>query len=386
MINIPDIVGWTPIHIACYYKRKEIVLLLLKNSANLFFKDREGLYPYNLIANDQSCTEAINSYLMYIQNNKNNVRNSVEYEEKNTEINNETNQNNLLTYSKNEHFFKKYFYKQKQISCKNENDAKNFSFTEQNMQDFIKLSDANEKIFESYKFIPKKPKFYLNYKSFQNLNDIRLGSSINFNHDLKNKILNFTNLSTSILKTPKMNKSNTFYNNSSTSKKNFEYIENLEQNKANNILKISTTNISIKLPKAFPTTKNIGILIGSSAKINKFCFDEFIEDSEKTIVYNDTLENEYFEDNKINKIKDKNFKEDSIEYDKNDAMIENNINLNMLGSEESEDSFIIDFDISFNEDLAKVSQKKNLTKKERRAKNKSWIEKVKPQKEVKYKN
>src|SRR4051812_48138366 len=35
MINIPDIVGWTSLHIACYYKRPDVILLLLKNRANI---------------------------------------------------------------------------------------------------------------------------------------------------------------------------------------------------------------------------------------------------------------------------------------------------------------------------------------------------------------
>lgn len=41
--------GWTPLHIAVFFKRHFICHLLLKKGGNMYIKNREGNSPYDLI-------------------------------------------------------------------------------------------------------------------------------------------------------------------------------------------------------------------------------------------------------------------------------------------------------------------------------------------------
>jgi len=388
MINIPDIVGWTPMHIACYYHRKEVILLLLKNDANLFFKDREGLHPYDLLDNDKNCVDAINSYLIYIEQNKQKQKAEMkynDYEYKETDQNYLPTTNNLTSAYKNEQFFLKYIYKQKMMSMRN--DETNFSFNEQNVMDFIKLTTTNERIMENYKFIPKKPKFYLNFKESQ-FNHDRVASSVSFkknqlrsiNTDLTNNN-KFNTLTKSVTFHPsgKVNRSNTISNGY-----NSFYNENLKKEqeaKIRNKQKSITPGIhSIKIPKAFPLTKNIGLL-KKSVSVNwdgrrENTLKGNTEDSEKTITYkSDTLEN----DNDIIELNKRNTDSDDGDDDSiNENIRQNELNMKMLDSIESEDSFLIDFDISLNEDFGNIHSSKKMKHKERRSRHKSLICKIPP--------
>lgn len=369
MINIPDIVGWTPMHIACYYKRKEIILLLLKNQANLYFKDREGIYPYDLLQNDQVCLEAIKTYLKH---SKNSLKKCNNYDQDNEEYNDRNGNYNQVTRSKTEHYLKKYFSKQKLIS-KNEDNV-NLSFNEDNINDFIKLSNTNEKIIESYKFIPKKPKFYLNFKESQSFTKNSLVSSFTYmkasnnpNNTLTSKSMAH-NIYTGKLKTK--NKPISLLN-LYTSHNNYVKVPKELQNiypQANNVPYLKTQ--SIKAPNAFPDTKILAELKRYSSipdSPSKYHLKENNTDSFKTIPDNETLDIKKI----YNSIKIEN------------GMTENEKTLKMLDSEESEDSFIIDFDISLNEESInnqKLKMKGNVT--ERRFKNKSLPEKVFFQSEV----
>jgi hypothetical protein len=69
-ISMPDIVGWTALHVACYYKRQDVILLLLKYGANLNIKDRDGIYAVDLISKDQPCLDIINNFILHSFNSK----------------------------------------------------------------------------------------------------------------------------------------------------------------------------------------------------------------------------------------------------------------------------------------------------------------------------
>lgn len=62
-INIPDLAGWTSLHVACYFKRPEIILLLLKNYSNLLTRNRDGECPFDLVYEDMSCIEVIGKFV-----------------------------------------------------------------------------------------------------------------------------------------------------------------------------------------------------------------------------------------------------------------------------------------------------------------------------------
>ena len=62
MINIPDLVGWTPLHMACYYNRPDVVLLLLKYGANYNTHNRD-----KLSARDLALKLDISIYLTFLR-------------------------------------------------------------------------------------------------------------------------------------------------------------------------------------------------------------------------------------------------------------------------------------------------------------------------------
>lgn len=49
MMNIADIAGWTPLHIAAYFKRSLICHLLLKKGADPYHVNRNGETPWDLV-------------------------------------------------------------------------------------------------------------------------------------------------------------------------------------------------------------------------------------------------------------------------------------------------------------------------------------------------
>ncbi len=203
MVTLPDIVGWTALHVACFYKRADVILLLLKNGANLLTKDRDKLLACDLVLDDPDCVEVIANYLTLlgkkkINNNKiannnfednnqnrnsmNNLRipnildnnplnlsNNQELGEFNNQVtptpNNQINQENLETNpnltaeynsfwkKENSNAFKNYYHKRKK------GDNKNISFSEKNLLEFAQLGQTNQNIRDKYKFIPKKHTF-----------------------------------------------------------------------------------------------------------------------------------------------------------------------------------------------------------------------------------
>lgn len=73
---MPDIVGWTPLHVACHYKRDDVILLLLKHGANLNNKNRDGLYAIDLICNDLKCRHVINNFIIHSYSSSSNLLNN----------------------------------------------------------------------------------------------------------------------------------------------------------------------------------------------------------------------------------------------------------------------------------------------------------------------
>lgn len=63
MLNLPDVVGWTPLHIACFYKRPDVILLLLKYNVRLNVKDREGNIPLELCRDSNECQKIFYNFM-----------------------------------------------------------------------------------------------------------------------------------------------------------------------------------------------------------------------------------------------------------------------------------------------------------------------------------
>jgi hypothetical protein len=144
MLNIPDIVGWTPLHIACYYKRPDVILLLLKNSANLFTKDREGITPLDLVFDNSECLKVINNFLAI---NKDHLDKTIIQVE-----------NSVYSFNPKHNLKKIYFKKLVR------NKTNNFSCGDI-MEHIHSPENNNQSIFKNYKFIPKKHKFFHNFNN-----------------------------------------------------------------------------------------------------------------------------------------------------------------------------------------------------------------------------
>jgi hypothetical protein len=198
-VNLPDIVGWTGLHVACYKRRSDVILLLLKYGANLNAKDRDGLFPVDLINKDQNCLHVINNFIIHStisqelkatslvqeieikekkQNEENqrikkisitSVKNRGNFLEKNINTVNSANRrcSKLINNSK--------FDKRVTVS--------HSSFLKEEILDREeeeKIREDQKKILDKYKVIPKRHKFYYmnkekNYNErnqlAQNLND-----------------------------------------------------------------------------------------------------------------------------------------------------------------------------------------------------------------------
>jgi ankyrin repeat protein len=198
-VNLPDIVGWTGLHVACYKRRSEVILLLLKYGANLNAKDRDGLFPLDLINKDQNCLHVINNFIIHStisqelkatslvqeieikekkQNEENqrikkisitSVKNRVNFLDKNINTVNSANRRcsklvNNLKFDKRVTVSHSSFLKEEILDREEEE----------------KIREDQKKILDKYKVIPKKHKFYYmnkekNYKErnrlAQNLNE-----------------------------------------------------------------------------------------------------------------------------------------------------------------------------------------------------------------------
>ena len=68
MINIPDLVGWTPLHVVCYYNRTDVVLLLLKHGgANYNTHNRDKLSARDLAikCGNYNCLKVLDNFIQY---------------------------------------------------------------------------------------------------------------------------------------------------------------------------------------------------------------------------------------------------------------------------------------------------------------------------------
>jgi hypothetical protein len=144
MINIPDIVGWTSFHIACYYKRPDVMLLLLKNGANLFTRDREGITPIDLVFENEECLKVINAFMAFNIQNESDYDNTYEYEK-------------TISYNTRKNTLKKPYYRTL-------NKEANHSQININVYD-DEEEEKTKQILEHYKYIPKKHKFYYSYNN-----------------------------------------------------------------------------------------------------------------------------------------------------------------------------------------------------------------------------
>jgi hypothetical protein len=141
MINIPDIVGWTSLHVASYYKRPDVMLLLLKNGANLLTKDREGIAPIDLVFENEECLKVINAFMSFNINNDSDYDNTYESDR-------------TISYTKKNHLKKLY--------PKVLNKDANHSQININQYD-EEFEEQTKQILENYKYIPKRHKFYYSY-------------------------------------------------------------------------------------------------------------------------------------------------------------------------------------------------------------------------------
>ena len=224
MINIPDLVGWTPLHMACYYNRPDFVLLLLKSGANYNTHNRDKLSARDLAIKfgNYNCVKVLDNFIKYQQiekekclkeinnDNFNNKENDY-YNFLNDEIYEEilkkkltyqklkreymqTNEailssNDLNTFNneKNESFNEMVndeFYPTAQVQknctenialnqiekCLNilsmqmtQRKEKNRKEEDKINPDQLEIKKRNNLLLSKYKFIPKKNKFYLKY-------------------------------------------------------------------------------------------------------------------------------------------------------------------------------------------------------------------------------
>jgi Ankyrin repeat len=147
MINITDMVGWTPMHIACYFKRKEIILLLLKHGANLFSEDREGVKPLSFISKNEEIVKDIN-VVLYLKETIETINQKFK----------------PIPNVCKSMAFKKSFKEKDKAEIKNRSFCEGFKDIEINND----LEQKNRKLFDTYKFIPRKHTFYLNSLKIKN--------------------------------------------------------------------------------------------------------------------------------------------------------------------------------------------------------------------------
>ena len=247
MINIPDIIGWTPLHIACYYNRPDVVLLLLKHGANYKTKDRDKISPLDLCNkyNYYICKDVIDNFIKYQKiemekyinkiSEKNNINNEIynellkkflyfqklkgEYLQTHDDINDINEEmendeyyfnNNVLSQQNDEE--KKIFEKIENFLFSLNKDGKNdfnnnvnkiFNYNENISRNKLNLNNQESKslplkikkhnknnLLSSYKYIPHKHKFYLNYKYENGTLSTKINKDNNIEYNLNNDNLN----------------------------------------------------------------------------------------------------------------------------------------------------------------------------------------------------
>ena len=112
MINIPDLVGWTPLHMACYYNRPDVVLLLLKSGANYNTHNRDKLSARDLAIKfgNYNCVKVLDNFIKYQQIEKEKCLKEINND---NFINNEDDYYNILNDEIYEEILKKYITYQK---------------------------------------------------------------------------------------------------------------------------------------------------------------------------------------------------------------------------------------------------------------------------------
>jgi hypothetical protein len=242
MLNLPDIVGWTPLHIACYYKRPDVMLLLLKNGANLFTKDREGITPLDLVFDNGECLQVINNFLAL---NKDNT----ERTQPQSEI-------TMCSFDPKNNLKKLICHKQYK---------KRANFSSGNLAETIE-NEESQKVLNNYKFIPKRHKFYYNY----------MKNDCDFNFDNKDitKTLNRmkTSQETECLNSPR--EEDLF-----TKKNTLKRVKN-ELNKENIRCPIREDKCLIKGPLIFPQVKQFtNVKYCNTYTVNTECTSNRINDN-----------------------------------------------------------------------------------------------------------
>lgn len=250
MVDIPDLAGWTSLHISCYFKRSECILLLLKNHANLLTRNRNSDCPFDLVYDDIKCIEVIGNFVQENHTFDNSISNRIEslmfYEDfYNTELNNTNKQNNKF-YDKNviEQLYKVYYQKKKyqksiceqnnlniinasshsnllnKIPCGNEDSnsgiqtfnalpspkysAENKIFigskddNEEYKKEVFNVLDLKQKITDMYKIIPKKHTFFLEYnkckqEEYQLIKKLKTDDNLYERNERNNKELQLNN-------------------------------------------------------------------------------------------------------------------------------------------------------------------------------------------------
>jgi hypothetical protein len=248
MLNIPDIIGWTPLHIACYYKRPDVTLLLLKHGANLFTRDREGITPLDLVFDDPECLKVINNFLVF---NKDITERTI--------INNNTNIESSILSNQSKNNIKRMLFNR---GLARGSKSSNFSSCDFNEQD-MESHEKTKRILKNYKFIPKKHKFYYSYKNNVhdfNLNskDETLGRTIEDNNMLKIQKTK-TSLGHDYLSSPRQQENNAFTKFHSLVKIKNEFDKENQRRHSVNIRTQSSTTL-IKAPLVFPQMKPLNKL------------------------------------------------------------------------------------------------------------------------------
>lgn len=235
MIDIPDLAGWTSLHIACYFKRSECILLLVKNHANLLTRNRDGECPFDLVHDDISCIEVIGNFVKENPTFDTYLNERIEnlIEDNDYDSNFITEDFNTNKYDKNiiDNLYKIYLKKKKEKDDYNNQNSNSKTPTKVESKDddddskfkkeVYNVLDLKQKMSDLYKIIPKKHTFYLEYNKSKK-EEINLLNQLKENKNKNNK--NNNNSNNSLLRSISLK------NNES---KNDKSIDKIEDNRLN---------------------------------------------------------------------------------------------------------------------------------------------------------
>jgi len=346
MVTLPDIVGWTALHVACFYKRADVILLLLKNGANLLSQDRDKVLSCDLVIDDPDCVEVIANYLTLLETKKiNNNKISSNNFSKSLSLND----NQLISPGREIDFLKDNHMRAILPKKKHrDKDKKNMSFSEKNLVQIAQI-EKNQQIRNKYKFIPKKHTFCNVLKKSLKMSESQHQLNNLIKQDVKpieSEKLDWKANTLDKKKTwdiifpveNQLNKNRNSLNiiqNSIAVKEDinlkssydFFYKPTLDEDKMldENVAFSNTFKCSISVPKVFPKTKNLLV-----------------------------LDNAYDEEKRKHQEKNENDLRNAEIEDLGNDYIQTQPNhefAKFLETQNSEDSFIFDYDQSIFEDL-----------------------------------